>query len=181
MDAITALHTRTAAPRLVDPAPEGKDLEQICQAALRAPDHAMLRPWKFLLIKGDARNKLGQLFVDALQPQDEAQRRKLLEAPLRAPLIIVAVARIQDNPKVPVIEQCSSTAAAMQNMALAIHALGYASIWRTGAPAFDPAVKAGLGLEISDEIIGFLYVGTATVSERPIPEHKTEDYFSNWS
>lgn len=180
MDAITALHTRTAAPRLIDPAPAGKELEQICQAALRAPDHAMLRPWKFLLIKGEARNKLGQLFVDALQPEDEAQHKKMLESPLRAPLIIVAVAEIEENPKVPAIEQCCSTAAAVQNMSLAAHALGYASIWRTGAAAFNPEVKTGLGLRPEDEIIGYLYMGTPTVTERPIPEHRTEDFFQDW-
>jgi len=180
MDAITALHTRSAAPRLIEPAPSASELELVYQAALRAPDHAMLRPWKFLVIEGEGRNKLGQLFVDALAPEDEAQLKKLAEAPLRAPMLIIGVAGIQDNPKVPAIEQCSSTAAAMQNMSLALHALGYASIWRTGPPAFSDKVKSGLGLSSTDQIIGFLYLGTPTVTERPIAEHKSSDYFHQW-
>src|SRR5690606_14155096 len=107
MDALTALHTRTAAPRLVEPAPEGAELEAILKAGLRAPDHGMLRPWRFLLVKGDARQKLGQLFVDATQPPEE-KRKKLEEAPLRAPLVIVGIANVKEVDGIPAIEQANS-------------------------------------------------------------------------
>jgi nitroreductase len=181
MDAITALLTRRAAPRLTGPAPNPQELELVYRAALRAPDHAMLRPWRFLSISGEARNRLGELFVDALKPETAEQKEKLLSAPLRAPMIIIAVARITDNPKVPAVEQICSTAAAVQNMSLALHALGYASIWRTGPAAFHDGVKKGLGLETTDEIVGLLYIGTATVQERPVPEISTADFFENWN
>lgn len=179
MDALTALHTRTAAPRLVEPAPEGAELEAILKAGLRAPDHGMLRPWRFLLVKGDARQKLGQLFVDATQPPEE-KRKKLEEAPLRAPLVIVGIANVKEVDGIPAIEQANSVAAALQNMSVAIHALGYGSIWRTGAVAHDPRVKAALGLAATDEIVGFLYVGTPTVKDRPAPELAIADYVSEW-
>ncbi|PCJ40015.1 MAG: nitroreductase [SAR86 cluster bacterium] len=181
MDAITALHTRKAAPRLIEPAPAKEQLELIYKAALRAPDHAMLRPWRYLVISGAARNKLGELFVAALEPETEEKKNKLLMAPLRAPMIIIAVSTITEHPKIPAIEQVASTAAAIQNMSLAIHALGYASIWRTGAVAFDDKVKLGLGLKTSDEIVGLLYLGTASVEDRPVPELDIDDYFEEWS
>ena len=132
MDALTALQTRTATPRLVDPAPAGADLEQIIKAGLRAPDHGMLRPWRFLLVAGDARQKLGELFVEAIQPVTEEHRNKLLLAPMRAPLLIIGIAKIRQDPKIPRIEQVGSMAAAIQNMSVAVHALGFGSIWRTG-------------------------------------------------
>jgi len=179
MDALIALQTRTAAPRLTEPAPSPSQLEQILRAGLRAPDHGMLRPWRFLLIEGDARHKLAQMFVDATQPDSEERRQKLLTTPLRAPLIIVAVAKIKEG-KVRASEQVSSMAAAIQNMAVASHALGYASIWLTGAVAYDPRVKVGLGLKDTDEIVGYLYVGTATVQERPIPQHNLRDFVQHW-
>lgn len=180
MEALTALQTRTAAPRLVDPAPGDVELEQILKAGLRAPDHGMLRPWRFLVVEGAARQKLGQLFVDCLQPQTPEEREKLLNSPLRAPLVIVAVATIKEHPKVPAIEQIGSTAAAVQNMSVAIHALGFASIWRTGPVSYDPRVKQALGLKATDEIVGYLYVGTPTFRERPVPEHKITDYVEYW-
>jgi len=179
LDALEALQKRTASPRLVEPMPGADELEAIYKAGLRAPDHGMLRPWRFLVVQGEAREKLGQMFVEAMQPESEEQRTKLLNAPLRAPLVIIAVAEIQEHPKVPPVEQISAVAAAIQNMSVAIHALGYSSIWRTGSVAFHDGVKQSLGFKSHDEIVGLLYVGTPTV-ERPIPENNIEDYFRNW-
>lgn len=181
MDALTALHTRKASPKLVEPLPTDDELRLIYQAALRAPDHGMLRPWRFLLVKGQARNKLGELFVEAMQPDTEEKRNKLLKAPLRAPMIIIAISTITEHPKVPAIEQITSTAAAVQNMSLAAHALGYASIWRTGAVAFSDKVKLALDLSVSDEIVGLLYLGSSTYENLPIPTVNIDDHFEEWS
>lgn len=180
MDAITALQTRTAAPRLVEPAPGPVEMEQIIKAALRAPDHGMLRPWRYLIVQGDARQKLGQLFVDCLQPEAPEVRERLLNSALRAPMVIIAVAAIKQHPKVPAIEQVSSTAAGVQNMQVAIHALGFDANWRTGEVAYDARIKAALGLQPSDEIVGYLYVGTATTKDRPVPEHAQENFVEYW-
>lgn len=180
MDAIKALLSRRASPRLTDPAPGPEQLELIFKAALRAPDHAMLRPWRFMVVTGEGRDRLGEMFVEAMAPETPEQKTKLRQAPLRAPVIIIAVARIIEHPKVPRVEQVSSTAAAVQNMSLAAHALGYASIWRTGAVAFSEKVKQGLGLESGDEIVGLLYLGTATVEDRPVPDLPVDEYFVSW-
>lgn len=180
MDALQALQTRVASPRLVEPAPSGEALEQILKAALRAPDHAMLRPWRYLIVEGEAREKLGRLFVKARKPDTPEQEKKLLDAPMRAPMVIIAVATIKDNPKVPPIEQVCSVAAAVQNMSVAIHALGYGSIWKTGGVAYDKAVNAELGLALTDQIVGYLYVGTPTFTDRPVPEHKLADFVEHW-
>ncbi len=140
----------------------------------------MLRPWRFLIVAGEARTKLGKLFVEQMAPETQEQQIKLLNAPHRAPLVIVAVAEIQDHPKVPAVEQICATAAAVQNMSVAIHAMGYSSIWRTGAPAFHIGVKEALGFSARDEIVGFLYIGTPTIADRPVPENSVEDYVKEW-
>jgi len=166
MDALTALQTRTASPKLTDPAPTAAELEQVLKAGLRAPDHAKLRPWRFLVVSGEGRERLGQLLGATM---------------LRAPLIIVAIAKMKEHPNVPRLEQVASTAAAVQNMAVALHALGYASVWRTGPTASDPRVKAALGLDAHDEIVSYLYVGTPVVPDRPAPEHALSDFVEFWS
>ena len=180
MDALNALQTRTASPRLIEPSPSDLDLEQIFKAGLRAPDHGMLRPWRFLVVEGEARRKLGQLFVACLKPQTPEQTDKLLNSALRAPMIIVCVATIKDNPKIPAIEQICSTAAAIQNMSVAIHALNFGSIWKTGAAAYDTDVKVALGLQPGDAIVGYLYVGTPTTRERVVPDLKVVDFVKHW-
>lgn len=178
MDALTALQTRTSAPRLTEPAPKPAELEQILKAGLRAPDHGMLRPWKFLVIEGEGRNKLAQMFVDVMKPENEERKQKLLTTPMRAPMIIIGVATIKEGKKP--VEQVCSMAAALQNMSVACHALGYGSIWLTGGPAYDAGVKTALGLKQTDEIVGYLYVGTPTLKDRPVPEHKLSDFVQHW-
>ena len=180
MDALEALQNRTASPRLVEPAPSRQELEEILKAGLRAPDHGMLRPWHFLLISGEGREKLGQVFAENLEPENDQEKDKMLNSPLRAPLIIVAATQFKDHPKVPKVEQVCATAAAVQNMSVAIHALGYSSIWRTGKAAFNSGVKEALGFKATDEIVGYLYVGTPTLANRPVPENNIDDYVSSW-
>lgn len=181
MDALTALQTRTAAPRLVEPAPSQAELEQVLKAGLRAPDHGLLRPWRFLVASGEGRQRLGRLLADTLQPATPEEQTKLQNAPLRAPVVIVAVAAITEHPKVPAVEQIASTAAAVQNMSVALHALGYASIWRTGPAAHDARIAPALGMQPQDQVVGYLYVGTATFSERPVPEHALSDFVEYWA
>ena len=184
MSATEALQTRSSSPRLTDPGPSPQSLKYICKSALRAADHGLIRPWRFLIIEADSREKLGELFLTAsliktpnLQPQ---QKEKIKIKPLRAPTIIVAIANPQDHPKVPSIEQEYSTAAAVQNMSLAAFALGIGSVWRTGAFAYDEIVHQGLGLNKNEKIIGFLYIGTRSGTTKPLVELDTADYFKAW-
>ena len=180
MDALDALQNRTASPRLVEPGPSKQELEEIYKAGLRAPDHGMLRPWQFLEISGQAREKLGQVFAENLNPASDEEKTKMLNSPMRAPLIIVSVTEFKEHPKVPEVEQICATAAAVQNMSVAIHALGYSCIWRTGKAAFNDGIKEALGFKPTDEIVGFLYVGTPTVASRPVPENSIGEYVRIW-
>lgn len=181
MDAISALQNRVSAPRLEAPGPDEEQLRSLLQAALRAPDHGLLRPWRFLVLEGDQRARLGEIFERALladQPDaGETARQKARQAPLRAPVVIVAVAEVwRDNPKIPPMEQIMSTAAAVENMMVAAHALGLGAMWRTGAWARDPHVKTGLGFSDKDEIVAFLYLGTPAGTLKELPRDDIQDY-----
>jgi nitroreductase len=188
MDALEAMLSRNSVPArlLNDPAPDGKNLEEILETALRAPDHGALRPWRFIVIRGDARLRLGEVFEQALRRRDpeadEAACEKERSRPLRSPLIVAVCAEIvEGHPKVPVVEQIVTCGAAAQNMLNAAHAKGYAGIMLTGANAHDPVVKAALGLAPQDEIIGFLYFGTPERSPRPKARPAPLDYVREWS
>lgn len=184
MDAITALLTRNSAARLAEPAPVGSAREQIFRAALRAPDHARLQPWHFLVVEGQGRNALGAAMARALQrhaPDSGAEALdKLRVNPLRAPLVIVLVARVAEQPKVPEIEQLLATACAAQNMLLAAHALGFGGIWRTGPITWTAGLREELGLPDSDRVIGFLYLGTPQGTPKPLPAVDPAAHFHRW-
>lgn len=184
-EVIEQLTTRNSSPRLTTPAPDRTSLEYMFQAALRAPDHAWLQPWRFLVIEGDAREKLGDLFLSALLEKDpgadDTARSKATNAPLRAPMLVVVICRYTEHPKVPREEQVLSAGCAAHAMLLAAEAQGYAGIWRTGSYATNPLVMRELGLADNESIIGFLYFGTREGREKSLPERKLEDFVQQWT
>lgn len=180
MDAIELLHNRRSVPadQLGDPAPSERDLDAILRAGVAAPDHDGLQPWRFMIIRGDARAALGEVFARALAARapasDEATLARQRAKPMRAPLLLAVAARIDpDNTRVPATEQLLSAGAALNQMQLAANALGYGAIWLTGPNAHDGLVTEALGLDFDDRLVGFLYLGTPRSTpapkERPDP------------
>ena len=88
MEALDALLNRVSAPRLLDPAPTAEQREVLFAAALRAPDHGQLRPYRFLTVEGAARNQLGEILAEAVLAQGgevtQAALDKARAMPLRA-------------------------------------------------------------------------------------------------
>ncbi|MBI3708496.1 MAG: nitroreductase family protein [Proteobacteria bacterium] len=164
MDTLEALTTRASPRQLVEPAPDEASLAKILAAAVAVPDHGRLRPWRFFVVRGEARQRFGDLLADALRKREPNAPQQMIDGerakPLRAPLIIVVATKLQNHPKIPAVEQVIATGLAAQHLLLAAHALGFGGMWRTGAPAYDPVVKQGLGLAAEDSIIGFIYLGT---------------------
>lgn len=184
MQTLDALMTRTSVGGLVEPAPDAVTLDKAFAAALRAPDHRLLRPWRYLTVAGEAREQLGEVFLAAgLQDNPElgdTERKRLLAMPLRAPLIIVAVVAIRQDEKVPEVEQVLSTGASVQNLLLALHDQGYAAMWRTGWMAEHPRVKAALGVAPAEHIAGFVYAGTAGGPQRAPSTPVVRDFVAAW-
>ncbi|MBF8781677.1 nitroreductase family protein [Pseudomonas fulva] len=183
MEALDALLNRVSVPRLTDPAPNAAQREALFQAALRAPDHGQLRPWRFLTIEGAGRDRLGELFAEALRQKGEASQAALDKAramPLRAPLLIVVIARPQAHFKVPLSEQRLAAGCAAHGILIAAHAQGIGAVWRTGDMTYDAHVASGLGLQDNEELIGYLYLGTPATEPRKAPVLATGDYVKAW-
>lgn len=183
MDALTLLLTRHSQPRLTQPAPSGMALENIKQAALRAPDHAGLKPWEFIVCSDEGLSKLGEIFKDSALKSGKGQESidRALQLPHRAPMVIVAIAKYVEHEKVPREEQIAATACAVQSMQMAALAQGFAGIWRSGSYAQCPFVKASFNLAIQDEIVGFLYLGSSKMKPMPKPRIASDTYFTHWS
>lgn len=184
MDALTLLLQRNSATRLDAPGPGREAIAQMIRCALRAPDHGRLQPTRFLLIEGDSRLRLGQLFADALRARKPSatddEIGKSLHAPQRAPLLVVVIARPQPHSKVPVLEQQLAAGCAAHGLLLAAQALGFGAIWRTGDYARDPLVRAGLGLGTDEDIIGYIYIGTPAAAPKPLPALDPANFVQHW-
>jgi nitroreductase len=171
MQAIDLLLTRHSARALTEPAPDEGTLELIFSAAARAPDHGRLRPWRFVVVRGAARERFGALLAGQLRrthPQVAADslERERLKA-FRAPLIVVVAAHCDPAVKIPPIEQTLAAGAAAHAMMLAALALGFNAMWKTGDAAYDASVKQALGLGPEDAIVAFLYIGTESAERAP--------------
>jgi nitroreductase len=184
MQAIELLHNRVSCPVLVEPGPTDTQLDSIFQAAMRAPDHGAIRPWRFLTVSGEARNNLGELFLKAsLQDNPdlpEDRQDKVRNMPMRSPTLIVVIASTQEHPKVPVLEQEVAAGCAAQNILHAAHAMGLGAMWRTGDMAYHSVVRQGLGLAANETLIGYIYLGTPKKLKK-VPQHNMEDYVQTWT
>ncbi|MGH9179729.1 MAG: nitroreductase family protein [Acidimicrobiales bacterium] len=189
MDAFEAIFARRSIGRLTDPAPRGEDLTRILEAAAAAPDHGELRPFRFVVLDGPAKDAFGQVLADAYLARCEAvgpsptpgQLEKERTKLGRAPVVVVVCAVHRHSDSIPWHEQRDAAVAATQNALLAATALGYGSMWRTGDTARDPRVRAALGLGQHDDLIGFLYLGTpADGSAKPPRRTDLDGLVDHW-
>lgn len=172
------------------PPPSDEDLQTMVNAAVTVPDHGALRPWRFVIVRGAALEKLGDVFREAaklIKPDcTEAELEGARQKALRAPLVMAVVATIKEHPKVPPHEQMLSAGAAAQNLQLAASALGYGSIWLTGPFATDAHVCRSLGLSAGDKIAGFIHLGTpspaASMARKKLQNRpQAADFMVNWT
>ena len=181
MEVLEAIHTRHSEGK-VKPDQVPHDLiEQLLASAVQAPNHYKVRPWRFVVLIGAGREKLGEAMAQSTKvnqsdaTEDDLQKDRA--KPLRAPVVIAVGVDKPALTKAKEIENVCAAAAAIQNMLLAAHALGLAAMWRTGPSATDPAIKHFFGWEADQYLIGFVYIGypleTPAPQERPSFEDRT--------
>ena len=158
---LEAIAARRSVGRVApDPLPR-ETVARLVEAALRAPNHGLTQPWRFIVLTGAART--------GVSPRLE-----------RAPVVIVAVARPADDP-VQAREDRDAVAAGVQNMLLAAHALGLGAMWRTGPLAEDPAAHEALGLAPGEAIVAYVYVGRRLDGPPPPPSPRPAvDEVTEW-
>ena len=167
------INSRRSMGNLDLPAPTHAQIETAIECAATAPDHKKLRPWRFIVTQGDARHELGNALVAAAQAKAVQEGETLSEKdiaktqamPLRAPVIITVVTKIQAHKKVPPFEQMLSAGAAVQNLILALKAQGFSTVWRTGLLCNEPAVKSYFDVGPDDYVTAFVYTGTSPKNE----------------
>jgi nitroreductase len=164
IDLLLSRHS-VAVRRLGGPGPDALQTDQILRAALTAPDHAALRPWRIVVIGRDVREELASLFVAAKRKHQvelgEAEIGRERDKALRPPLLVAMVARpTRLHVTVTEAEQLACAGAAMQNMLLAAHFLGFGAIILSGARCLDPEIRGALGITPDEHFLGFISVGS---------------------
>lgn len=156
---------RSIAPnRLAEPGPSVEEIDTLLTIAARVPDHGRLVPWRFIVIEGEARRRIGAAIAAAFkadQPDAEAERVAFEADRLaRAPLVVAVVSRAKPHVKIPDWEQVLSAGAVCMNLLNAAACLGFGATWITEWYAFDRRVLEALGVEPEERIAGFVHIGT---------------------
>ncbi|MDC8014903.1 nitroreductase family protein [Tahibacter soli] len=179
MAALKILDDRRSVPsrQLGEPGPSPGELDALLEAASRVPDHGKLVPWRFVLVRGGARARLGELLVAVNARKNPDVAPAALDKDRQrfnfAPLIVTVVGRIDEHhAKIPAQEQVLSVGCVAYNLLLGAQALGYGAQWLTGWAAYDADIAAALGLAANERIIGFVHIGTA---REPAPERLRPD------
>lgn len=181
------LNQRLSVPsrQLGEPGPDSRQLEALLSAAIRVPDHGRLAPWRLRLIRGDARRAFGENLA-RIHAEDEPEiaEKKLIkdrERYLSAPLIVVVVAHVQAQHKVPVQEQILSAGCVAYNVLLGAQAQGFGAQWLTGWAAYDCKVAELLGLESNEQVIGFIHIGTPMEAASEHDRAALDDVLGEWN
>ncbi|KQU27926.1 NAD(P)H nitroreductase [Methylobacterium sp. Leaf94] len=171
------LRTRRSVPplRLAGPGPDAAELDALLTIASRVPDHGKLAPWRFLVIAGEARTRIGDAIAAAYaadHPEADAARLDLERHRLAlAPLVVAVVSRAGPHIKIPEWEQVLSAGAVAMNLVVAANAAGYATAWLTEWFAYDSRILDVLGLVPGERLAGFIHIGHAqeVPPDRPRP------------
>jgi nitroreductase len=171
--------------RLVSPGPSPAELETMLTIASRVPDHKKLAPWRFIVLEGPARERLGGVAAEACVAAEkeppspvrlDTERGRLA----RAPMVIAVVSRVVPNRSAPEWEQILSAGAACLNLCLAANALGYGTSWITEWIAYNKMVGTALGLADNERIAGFIYVGTPVERSEERERPALSDIVTRW-
>jgi nitroreductase len=165
-----------SAKAMTGPGPSRDQLEAILAAAARVPDHGKLFPWRFLVIEGEARLRLGEAMAaifarrnpEAITELVDAERRRFA----RAPVVAAVISTAKPGLKIPEWEQILSAGAVCQTLLIAAHAAGFAANWLTEWMAYDEEARGVLGMAPGERVAGFIYIGTnaKVLDERPRPD-----------
>lgn len=160
MDLITAIRSRRSTAPVTDAAPSEAELREHLAVAAHSPDHAGLRPWRLISIRGAARQRLGEALVIGFgdEPGTPAAA-KTASRPLRAPLLVAIVCTPVQHPKVPAWEQLAATAAMVGTLELVLFNAGWTAMWRSGPAVELPDVRRLLELAEHEQLLGWLYIG----------------------
>src|SRR5690606_10884256 len=181
------LLSRSSCKFVQAPAPTEAQLDLILQAAMSAPDHGRLQPWRFSLIRGVAIGQLADTALSAIKaaglpmtPEKEASVRSWLA---KVPLLIAVACRIDHtNTKIPEHERMLATGAAVSNMLNAIHMLGYAAFCSTGLGTYVDEVNEALGFDSLDyRFMGYLAVGTPIDAPAPLARPDYRQFVTEWT
>ncbi len=174
MELIETIRLRRSAAPVTDAAPSDAELYDYLALAAHSPDHASLRPWRLVTLRGSERDRLGAALAAGFgDPPDSPEAARTAAKARRAPLLLSIILTPVEHPKVPRWEQLAATAALISTLQLVLFEAGWTAMWRTGPAVELPEVRQLIGAGEGEQLLGWLYIGGRTElgpDRRPDPD-----------
>jgi nitroreductase len=178
MDAIAAILSRTSVrhfrPDQVSPEVIGRLLE----CAVRAPNHKLTEPWRFVVLTGEARNRFAEIraqhrlkrFDNPSGPEAQAAAEKVRLESRETPAYVI-VASVLNADELTREEDYAATMMAIGNLLVAAQALGLGSFLRTGGVMRQPALLELARIPENERIVAVVSLGYPS-SEKETPRRR---------
>jgi len=170
---------------LQEPGPNAAELEQILTIGTRVPDHGKLTPWRLIVWDGDARIRAGEKLAEVARRNNPNIEEAALEADRRhflpAPLTIGVLFSPKQSPKIPEVEQFMSAVNVCFALEHAAFASGFAATWMTRWVILDAGAQAALGARGGERFVGFIHIGTPSITPEDRPRPPLDAVVSRWS
>lgn len=178
-EALISSRQNISPKRLVEPAPRSDQMESIFRAAAAAPDHGLIRPWRFVLVPQNRRTELAEVFALSLIDRDPGATLEQIESARekahRAPCLFMVIARLgASEPPIPALERMVSVGAAVQNMLLCAHSMGFGSGLTSGQALQSPRMRNLFSLMEGEEAVCCVNMGS--VSKRKMPRARPDPF-----
>ncbi|RBW70536.1 nitroreductase family protein [Bacillus taeanensis] len=189
MSLMKIIQNRRSIGKVKEVVPNKEKIEQILEAGRWAPSHYRTEPWKFIVLQGEARIKLGEAYAEINleemeQPTAEEKKQayeKGVKKAKRAPVIIALIVEPVSGETIEWIEEVEACACAAQNMMLMAHELGLGTIWRTGKPTYHRIMKETFNVSNKGMVLGFLYIGYPDMQPKNVTRKPLEDKVEWWT
>lgn len=163
------------------PGPSAEQLRRALAAALRAPDHGKLIPFRFVVVRGDGLERLAELFVDYGRRCGKGDDELAMERSraVQAPVVIAVVARVDAGKGIPLHEQWIAVGGALANVLNALHFMGFGAKMLSGLRAADPQI-GGAFCGDGERLVGWVSTGTPKAAPRAREADDVERIVSAW-
>jgi nitroreductase len=176
-DSLRVMFERRSIANVAEPAPTDEQLRAILAAATTVPDHGQLRPWRFVVVAGPARDVFADALVTSAREQSDGPLPQAATDKLRgkayvAPMLVAVIASPKPSPKVPEWEQVASASCTGYALVLAAHALGVGAVWKSAPVLHGSGLQAAFGLTEVERLLGWINLGAPVheVDRRPMSE-----------
>lgn len=171
---------RRSASALIEPGPSDEELGWLVRAAMTAPDHGQLRPYRFVVVRGEARARFGDaLGAAALEERPDLPPGvvdKVRKKAFAAPAQIVLVASPREGMKIPEWEQTATAACTGFAVVLAAHALGLGAVWKTAGALDGSVLRELFAMTPSERLLGWVNLGRAATDGGSRPSSDPQDF-----